>query len=519
MRSLFSLWQSDRKAVVSWIRQHTVAKVFVIVCFTLLGLGVSLFIYAYFSIFFRSMVLYEIFGVLTAQYIVNASMMVVTWLGIMSAVFASLVIWNRNDRKMQYLNTLPVPVWVIFVYTFLPTLVTSGILLLLTGGPVVFAFNQVFGQFPWVAALVEVTLFSQAIGTLLALGLLKAFLRFGQKTGWLSLVGFVALSVVLVKLLFPDALRALYFSTPENFFEIFRGLPLVKLAGINLPWVGGLSGSLIILILSWWWQSRNWVSLRNSLQSRPQQNTQNTLQEMKWLGIIRKRMPLVYKDLLSVLRVRTESAYGVFLLGMVIFFFVVLKLARSSRPFDRVEEIDLVLFSLAWLWFFATAYWLRLVFPLTAREGQVRWWYLTLPIKRSEFLVNKIMTGLLFSLPLLILVAFLGVFWPFGMGRELVWFSLIAFVPMTVLSVCLGTIKPNFAESQSAEKISTSGMGLVNLGINGILTLVWVGLIRNSFSSGNTLIAMGSVMLLLLILTAVVWNMAKLEIEKADLSE
>lgn len=533
MNSLLSLWQSDYRGVNQWLSKNTVAKIFVIFCFLVLSSMVSLFIFGYFTVFFRGLVFYEIYGLLTAKYIVHAALLVITWLGILSAVFASTMIWNKADSKESFLNSLPLSRFTLYTYNFLPSILSSALLLCLIAGPVLLAFSLVFSHLPLselimldVLILLIITLFSHVIGSVLSVILLRLSVKFGQKVWVGGVIIFGGLSYVLVKLLFPSTLRSLYFSAPGDFFKYFNQLPLVQtylpinwlidalLKGLDILTVVLVFLAVSGIVISMYLQSRWWTSLRSHILSQARQKLSEEIFETPIFNLIKKHAPLVYKDILSIWRVRLELSYGFFLLGMVVFFFVVLNLARGSRPFDRVEEIDQVLFALGWLWFFATAYWLRLAFPLMAREGTTRWWYLSLPISRSQLLHNKIRTGVLLSLPMVILVGILSVVWPYGIGREYVWFSLLAFLPLTVASVALGSINPDFEEGLHTEKVSTTGMGLVNLGLNGSLTACWMVLVRRSILGGNTLFALISMLFLIVVMTGVLVYFAKRQTQK-----
>jgi len=122
-----------------------------------------------------------------------------------------------------------------------------------------------------------------------------------------------------------------------------------------------------------------------------------------------------------------------------------------------------VVFSFIALLFFATAYTLRIVFPLMAREGRAAWYIFTLPISSKHTLQSKILLGILLIMPYVLFSLALWMMLKVSYPLEITGYSLFLLLCISIVNASMGAIYPNFHESENAEKISTSGMGILCL--------------------------------------------------------
>ena len=190
-------------------------------------------------------------------------------------------------------------------------------------------------------------------------------------------------------------------------------------------------------------------------------------------------IPLVFKDWLSIIRNPSETGYAIFLGSMAVFFFLFLYLGIGHRLTNETWQLQLTVFSFAWILFFATAFFLRFLFPLIAREGKSAWYLFTMPITRNRILFSKILLSILLSIPVMIFAGLIWYLLPFAIGINsyLTYISMVVIFTLAISQILLGAILPNFSQS-NPEKISTSGMGLVTLLVSGFIATLaakWIG--------------------------------------------
>ena len=189
---------------------------------------------------------------------------------------------------------------------------------------------------------------------------------------------FIAIAILLAKSIFPQELAALRSAEAEEFFNVYNSLPLSNSLLptfwlVQLITFGNPSFTLAILVFTFaivlfslHFQSRTYISLCQLLKVH--KNTLTSYKKYSDRNLALAKFPIFYKDWLSIIRSPQEVGYGVFLLSMAFFFFLILSRAGYIAEMGGKIKVDFVIFSFVWLLFFTTAYLLRLVFPLMARE-------------------------------------------------------------------------------------------------------------------------------------------------------
>jgi hypothetical protein len=208
--------------------------------------------------------------------------------------------------------------------------------------------------------------------------------------------------------------------------------------------------------------------------------------------ILKEGDTLFLKDILSIIRSPSETGYVVFLLSLAVFFFVFLFYAGSFRYATTTWGIGLITFTLGWLLFFVTAFLLRLVFPLMAREKKTSWYLFTLPLSSSQIVISKMKACLVISS---VFVLFAVMLWgaapiPPILKIFLIVISSWAIGALSFIHITLGMIRPNFTDGDEPEKVSTSMMGMLALAgsiviVSGVCysvyTMLSTGLLSRNF--------------------------------------
>jgi len=184
------------------------------------------------------------------------------------------------------------------------------------------------------------------------------------------------------------------------------------------------------------------------------------------------------------------------------FYFFLIRILMFKKT-EGLWSSQLAIFSFVWLAFFTTAFLLRLVYPLMAKEGPNAWYIFTLPISKLRILCYKLILGSTLSIPLLLFSFILWYVLPIA-GVNKFFIALVAgitIVLLTFINVFLGSILPNFKQGDDPEKVSTSGMGLLSF-FSSVATTCFISwylyaVLRNAISIETVFISLFTIGLLI----------------------
>lgn len=486
MKQLYFLFWADYKASRQWFIAQTLSKLMVMVGFLGIAILITSVLFAVGNIFFRNIAFYPIYGNLAASYVIHASVLLLLWVILGTSVFSYMTLIRIPGKHIEYLLSLPVSSSALVAWLFLKSYVVNVLLFSVFFIPLFYAYRTAFFQEiepqQWVLFGMAVFLFTLAIHSI---GGIIAFLtatytrRNGMVAATIGMSVFLLGAYGMLQVIFPTELLQLYTAPIEQVVPLYNQLPLSQPflptywltqglvqthMAFLLPWVG-IAGTLAfgsILLQTY--------RLSRVIQQAKMQSGKVT----HYINFAAISQPLVYKDILSILRNPSEVGYGVFLIALAGLFFLFLHQGILGRSSYRQAQETILLFTFVWLCFFTTAYLLRLVFPLMAREGKSKWYLFSLPLSFDAIVRAKVKVGLLLVIPHLLAGATLWFFLPFAAQSVVVllFISVTTIVLLTVTTVLLGSLFPNFSAAESAERVSTSMMGVVSLFVSLAMTIL-----------------------------------------------
>jgi len=109
-----------------------------------------------------------------------------------------------------------------------------------------------------------------------------------------------------------------------------------------------------------------------------------------------------------------------------------------------------------------------------AKEGASAWFIFTQPLSKLKILFAKLIFSLIITIPLSLFSFILWYFLPIeGVNKNFIaLITVLTIVLLTFINVLIGSILPNFKEAADPEKISTSGMGLIDFFTAGGITVL-----------------------------------------------
>lgn len=490
MREIIVFCALDILSIIHWYRTQTISKILVLLGFGLVFVILATGIFFYSLLFFKNLARYEMYGFLTATYMIHAGVLILFWLSVGSSIASYTTHLFIPSNKNDYLLTLPVKpsklVWWFFIRSFfLNTILISFIILpvLLSFGIAFFSSTLFIFFLGALALILLLVLSSNSIGGLISYLIAPHLKGKGINAVFLFLLIFIAIAILLAKLIFPQELTLLNHAEANEFLKIYNRLPLSNTFLptywlVQLMTFGGqnylfaiLAFTLGVVLFSLDFQSRRYISLCQLLKVH--KNILSIYKKYADRYLALTKLPIFYKDWLSIIRSPQEIGYGVFLLSLAFFFFLILSRAGNFGDMDKKANVDFVIFSFVWLLFFTTCYLLRLVFPLMAREGKSFWFMFTLPISINRIVWPKILLGLVLVIPHIFISIFMWFVLPFnkniGMQALISAFSVLF---LSLVNGFLGTIAPNFPQGSDPEKVSTSTMGIATLIVSIIITAV-----------------------------------------------
>lgn len=476
------LMRADVRRVGRWFTKEEISKLIVGLGFLGLAVVIGLFLWAYFWSYFVNLATFEVYGELTAEYLLRATLLLMVWIGVGSGMVTGMSFLFNQNKETDYLVSLPVSSGVMVSWMGLKNILLNLWLVILGVVPIGWAYFSVFVRLGWLNAIVGlglivlwVSVVSSAVASLLVYLGANFWKKMGKWSGIGAAVGLFGVSAWgLIKVIFPTDLRLLYQAESESFVKVYQSLPL-NVSWLPSNWLSllvtggvGLGGLFLLLImvivmmLSWWVQKRQFLGVWQKYKEK-----QPVIEP--WMGGgVRggevKKLNLVIKDLLSVVRESGELGYGLLLLGMVVVF-LVLESGVGGSLVLRDYDANLAAGGMLFLLFFTIAFALRIVFPLMAREGKVSWWFFVLPEGRTSLWVRKLLAGLIMSAPIVILVTLAWWIVPFVEGVRVLLsvVSLLMGIVLVLWYGMWGAVAPSFKQADKPELTSTSLTGMLAL--------------------------------------------------------
>lgn len=500
-----ALLQKDWLQMKGWFATHTGVKALVMMGFFGVLAMVAAGIYAFSRSFFLILTNHDVFGEAVALYTLNAAMLVLLSISILTSVLASLHSLYR-DSSLKHLFSLPISSLHIFVSQSIRTMLVSSWAALIVLVPVLlgyaFAHPEVTGLL-WRGLLVIVLVIglSQAVGS--GLSVLIAYI-FGRvsRTGMVVLAAGVMVSILLIgKLLFPSNFFRLYDAPNWDVFQSQLGqLPLVSL---QLPsnWMAstltqGLSHFTVLLVvltviviltayeigLHYYRQSYSRAQETMVLAS----NSSGGMRKTRFPFLGGQSGPLIINDLLWLTRSSHELVYFIFILGLGIAYYLLIATAPITRV-DNIRWLELIYVSaIVGFGYLVTVLAGRFMYPLMAKDGKAAWFIFGAPLPRWKIFDAKMVVSLLMLIPWILLGVAVasGLTMPWHLTASLGLILVMLALTISVVNVGLGTISPNFAEADRPDSTSTSLSGLmalvISLALVGLGAMVWLQFLNGS---------------------------------------
>jgi hypothetical protein len=494
-----SLADNDLRAVKSWFSSQTASKILVFCGFA----GVFLAIAG--GLFYGSLWVFTLlaplktYGWFTAEYLIRAAILIIFWLGVGSGTAAAINTFYSRNSNFDWLLTLPVGTKTLAGWYFGKTVLINAVLLFIFIFPLTAAFAWAFwGNISLIFALkaglliLALAVITNSAGGVIAALVLKSSRKRSLATTIGLVAGFLLVLIMIFALVFPADLMQMTLAGPDQFSGIYNRLPLSNRAlptsffaaiitegsvsSLFLTVIFVLAVSVPYII----WLGHNFTGLfqltgEKLMTPIPAADKKAGRNPEIHFDSISPNILLAEKDLVSIIRSPAEAGYGLFLLLLVVSFFGLFSRIKPDAA-GQIEWINrLIVFSFLGFAFFANTYFLRLVFPLMAREGESAWYLFTMPVSRIKILSQKLLLALAVSYPLIFLA--ISVWWilPFAYPYQLLlavsslWMVLV----LPVVHSFSGAIYPDFALGNDPEKVSTSSMGILTVIIGLGLALIF----------------------------------------------
>lgn len=526
MTPIVGLLQLDLWRIRNWFRSYFGTKLFVLAGFTAVLILVIAVEYLMALTFFRLTATQDQFGQAVAQYSINAALLLLAILAVVSSIAASHATLFRSVF-LGYLLTAPIPTQRLFSARLFSSLLHStwATVILLT--PILVAYGQSFAPGPdfvlrALLVLILLAMASQAIGGAVTLLLVNHFGRVSRSLLVLMFTIAISGSLILMRFLFPPAFFRLYFAEDWPAFQ--RQLGQLPLLSTSLPtnWLAesltaGWSGLTILAIMATtglvvgvvWLGGRYYLrSWQKAIEGRllagrslPQKTKPTTYPIFRFPG-----GPLLLNELLAIVRSPAETSYVAFLTGLSLVLLFMLRNVPAleySAPQLLPSVYALSLVGLAYLTMTLTT---RLVYPTIAKERRTSWFLFTIPVRRETILNLKAAVSLCLILPapILALAAANLMQLPQGIRAAYILITFLTVATVALLQLLLGAIAPNFAESDNLEATSTSGSGLAAIALS-IFYIVLSGFAFYKVAASQTSIPAALIFLTILSIIWIGW--------------
>lgn len=500
MSQALALLRLDFLRIRNWFRSYIGTKLIVLVGFLVVVAFIVSIEYFLSLAFFQFTATQQEFGKAVSYYSLNAALLLLFILAVVSSITSSAAALYRSEF-LRFLLTIPISPGKLFVTRLTSALFQSTWVIVVLLTPILLAFSKSFylgADFVWRAlvVLLLLALSTHAIGGLLSVLLVKQLGRLSRKSLALIFVLTIAGSLLLMRFLFPPAFFKLYYA--EDWLAFQRQLGQLPLLSTSLPtnwlvktltdaWTAetiyAFIATISVLIASFLvgktWYLASWrtahegrflagkdVPAKAKVSSFPQ------LSQKPFAA-------LLTNEFLAIIRSPSEVTYAAFLTSLTIALLFMMRSVpalKDSAPQLLPAVYGLSLVGISYLFMTLTA---RLVYPLIAREKRTSWLLFSIPVKRESILYSKISFALFLVLPSLALAILAASFLALSPAL-FVTFILLVFLAcgsVALIQLFLGTIAPNFYESDNLEATSTSGSGLAAI----TLSLIYISLTGLAF--------------------------------------
>lgn len=483
------------RSLRGWFHTDRVGKTCVLGAFVILLAFISLAINRVSGLFFTNLAFYEQYGKITASYVIHAAIVVTIWIGAASAVTQSVAVATSTSSEREYLTVLPIPGFLIDVYELSMTIFAGVFLLAVVFIPVTLAYARAFGMEVWgftfqtIGVLFFLSALTGSAGFLLA----RLITRVSAGPSYLFLTAgfFVFLAGIagLVRMLFPPALSAMYSAPAASFPALYASLPLNR-TFLPTYWLMDVlvSGSFTAFFKSAVF-TVVWVCgclFLARVVSKPQNRLKRPGRRMVLPDFLRRKLPHASDSILFLTRSPAELGYAAFLFSVAAFFFIVLSYSANVRRTDGQWAAGLTVFTFIWMMFFTISFAIRFLFPLMAHEGPVAWHIFTQPLRIVNVLKEKLFLAIAAGIFGASVFASVWTGMPVASANadHLTGYTLFSLTTVTLVITLLGAVRPNFAEGNNPEKVSTSMMGILALGVSVLFTGL-SAVILAEFVTGN----------------------------------
>ena len=481
MKSVLYLLLSDLKAFKGWFGRQTFGKSFVLAGFLAVFAFVSFGLYTLSGIFFNPLTLYGAYGILTASYILQAAIIMLSLFIIGTSVASTLTSLLSQNLQMDYLLTLPLPPKILTASIFIRNSIANLLLFLIVFCPIGLSFIKVFSPDNFYPALIRLifvlltlVLATNAIGSFLGFYISRYIKGRGAMAALFGTVFFLGFLFAVFKIIFPQNLLLLYSANLSQFNTIYQSLPLSNsllpsywftqsIVGGGMPLLYTFVFCILLVVLFFYYEEKSFINVYQLLKVNTTRVSKSTKSYYKMF--ISTNYSIILKDTLSITRTGTELGYLIFLTLLGVLFFLIINFSGGVGGRAAALQNQLIVFSFLAFLFYATAYVLRLIFPLMAREGDAGRFIFSLPLNKKRVYFSKLTLSLVLSFPYLAMSFLVWVIFPYGKTYFL-FLSVVTLVSVfliTILGSLTGAIFPNFSEGANAEKVSTSAMGIATL--------------------------------------------------------
>lgn len=509
MNTFFTLIKGEARRNANWFKENTMAKIFVIIGFLTVALGLIFGEYKITWAYLAFANEYAPFGPPVAVYSLKVAVFLLFILATISSTAISSSILYRN-MTLRHLFTMPIKSMSIFMSRVIPGWISSTMILLLLI-PVLLVYDRILFRsenFVIIAGmgLLILSIVSQSLGIMFST-FFAYFLGKITRQKWLAILAVLLIGfVTLTRILFPADMFNL--AKTDNFAAFQDQIDSLPLAGSFLPtnWlVDGLSGNLnmlsvlstvfivlclliIIKIIGEKYYLTAWRRSQDQSYLAGNSGTKNTLKTYfpKFSKSKSVYWPLIINDLLSFVRSNAEVNYSLFLGGLLaILIYSVNNLTKLTDTTPRLlMAVYLIAFVSITLIFLISA--TRLIYPMMAKEKLTSWFSFSLPISREKFLKEKLLVSIILVIPGV--VASILIVWglrlPSNMSLVMILLMFATIMSINVLQCLMGSINPNFEEAENPEAVSTSGLGILSLVISlGLIVFSTIQL--NNYLLGN----------------------------------
>ncbi len=515
-----TLFRFEVIALRDWFRKNKKSKLFVAAVFFVLSLLLLFSIYRFALIYFRSLVPFELYGLLTANYLFQASIFVIGYFVVFTTMLSVNGFLNSKNSNFEYLSVMPQPLIRIWEWYFVKTFIINLVVSLLLLTPVAIAFYAVFMKAPFLIfvmrylfVLISLLIICQSLGELIAYILSVLLDRFYEWFVVMGLVLFVYFFAKLMTIVFPTKLMTLYNAPAEEYVAIYNSLPLLNK---NLPsyWLhdvlvyNNYLAFVKIVSLTLFLFSALFLVIKHFFKKITERVCCRLSATKKFISITAKCCnPLIIREVVGFTRSVKEFGYYVFMLLLMIFFYIFLKQAQEIRPIQQNWQEAYITFVFVWLMFLQTAYLLRVTYPLLSKEKLQAWHLFTAPLSIKKILYSKLAFSLLISIPqMLALFSIIYSLFPMPEGRLFISvFGLLVSVILHLVVFIIGVMLPNFSDGSDVDRASTSVGGIITLIVAALLTVLTAFMLFRYVSGEIALLNMVALIIFLAIITDIVY--------------